>query len=123
MAPAHSGALIAVFTQRHRAESKVSDFPDLHFGGDRPAFGLHMRADQWRSDGWLATQLIAPCQHLWLDGDEQVPLHGSGIPAVNACLAAEVATDHRFPVRHRDGGHGQPTRTYRIQPAPRRRGP
>jgi hypothetical protein len=41
MAPAHSGALVAVFTQRHREESKGSDFPYLHFAGDRLAFGLH----------------------------------------------------------------------------------
>jgi hypothetical protein len=44
MAPAHSGALIEVFTQRHREESKGSDFLYLHFAGDRLAFGLHICA-------------------------------------------------------------------------------
>jgi hypothetical protein len=42
MAPAHSGALIEVFKQRHREESKGSDFLYLHFAGDRLAFGLHV---------------------------------------------------------------------------------
>ena len=42
MAPGHSGALIEVFTQRHREESKGSDFLYLHFAGDRLAFGLQV---------------------------------------------------------------------------------
>ena len=42
MAPAHNGALIEVFTQRHREESKGSDFLYLHFAGDRLAFGLQV---------------------------------------------------------------------------------
>jgi hypothetical protein len=44
MAPAHNGALIEVFTQSHREESKGSDFLYLHFAGDRPAFGLQICA-------------------------------------------------------------------------------
>ena len=40
MAPAHNGALIQVFTQKHREESKGSDFLYLHFTGDRLAFGF-----------------------------------------------------------------------------------
>jgi hypothetical protein len=44
MAPAHNGALIEVFTQRHREESKGSDFLYLHFAGDRLAFGLQICA-------------------------------------------------------------------------------
>ena len=40
MAPAHKGALIQVFTQKHREESKGSDFLYLHFAGDRLAFGF-----------------------------------------------------------------------------------
>ena len=44
MAPAHNGALIEVFTQRHREESKSSDFVYLHFAGDRLAFGLQICA-------------------------------------------------------------------------------
>jgi hypothetical protein len=35
-----SGALIQVFTQKHREESKGSDFLYLHFTGDRLAFGF-----------------------------------------------------------------------------------
>ena len=42
MAPAHNSALIEVFTQRHREESKGSDFLFLHFAGDRLAFGLQI---------------------------------------------------------------------------------
>jgi len=44
MAPAQNGALIEVFTQRHREESKGSDFLYLHFAGDRLAFGLQICA-------------------------------------------------------------------------------
>ena len=44
MAPAHNGVLIEVFTQRHRDESKGSDFLYLHFAGDRLAFGLQICA-------------------------------------------------------------------------------
>ena len=44
MAPAHNGALIEVFTQRHREQSKGSDFLYLHFAGDRLAFGLQICA-------------------------------------------------------------------------------
>src|SRR5450631_1158339 len=42
MAPAHNGALIEVFTQKHREESMGSDFLYLHFAGDRLAFGLQI---------------------------------------------------------------------------------
>ena len=42
MAPAQSGVLIEVFTQRHREESKGSDFLYLHFAGDRLTFGLQI---------------------------------------------------------------------------------
>ena len=44
MAPVHSGALIEVFTQRHREASKGSDFLYFHFAGDRLAFGLQICA-------------------------------------------------------------------------------
>jgi hypothetical protein len=44
MAPAHNGALIEVFTLKHREESKGSDFLYLHFAGDRLAFGLQICA-------------------------------------------------------------------------------
>jgi len=44
MAPAQSNALIEVFTQRHREESKGSDFLYFHFAGDRLAFGLQICA-------------------------------------------------------------------------------
>jgi len=44
MAPAHYGALIEVFTQSHREESRGSDFLFLHFVGDRLAFGLQICA-------------------------------------------------------------------------------
>ena len=44
MAPAPNGALIEVFTQRHREESKGSDFLYFHFAGDRLAFGLQVCA-------------------------------------------------------------------------------
>jgi hypothetical protein len=44
MAPAHNGALIEVFTQRLREQSKGSDFLYLHFAGDRLAFGLQICA-------------------------------------------------------------------------------
>ena len=40
MAPAHEGALIQVFTQKLREESKGSDFLYLHFAGDPLAFGF-----------------------------------------------------------------------------------
>jgi hypothetical protein len=39
MAPPRNGALVEVFTQSHREESKGSDFLYLHFAGDRLAFG------------------------------------------------------------------------------------
>ena len=42
MAPGHNSALIEVFMQRHREESKGSDFLFLHFAGDRLAFGLQI---------------------------------------------------------------------------------
>jgi hypothetical protein len=42
MAPAHSGVLIEVFTQRHREESKGSDFLYFHFAGDRLTFGFQI---------------------------------------------------------------------------------
>ena len=42
MAPAQHEALIEVFTQRHREESKGSDFLYLHFAGDRLSFGLQI---------------------------------------------------------------------------------
>jgi len=44
MAPAHNGALIEVFTQRDREESKGSDFLYFHFAGDRLAFGFQICA-------------------------------------------------------------------------------
>lgn len=44
MAPAHNGALIQVFTQKHREESNGNDFLYLHFAGDRLAFGFLMCA-------------------------------------------------------------------------------
>lgn len=44
MASAHSGELIEVFTQRHREESRSSDFLFFHFAGDRLAFGLQICA-------------------------------------------------------------------------------
>lgn len=41
MAPAHIGAFIQVYTQKHREESKGNDFLYLHFAGDdRFAFGF-----------------------------------------------------------------------------------
>ncbi len=44
MAPAPDGALIEVFTQSHRQESKGSDFLYFHFAGDRLSFGLQICA-------------------------------------------------------------------------------
>jgi len=44
MAPAHNGALIEVFTLKHREESIGNDFLYLHFAGDRLAFGLQICA-------------------------------------------------------------------------------
>ncbi len=44
MAPAHNGELVEVFTQRHREESRGSDFLYFHFAGDRLAFGLQICA-------------------------------------------------------------------------------
>lgn len=44
MAPAHHGELIEVFPQRHRQESRGSDFLYFHFAGDRLAFGLQICA-------------------------------------------------------------------------------
>jgi hypothetical protein len=40
MSPADNTTLIQVFTQKHREESKGSDFLYLHFAGDRLAFGF-----------------------------------------------------------------------------------
>jgi len=40
MAPAEHGAVIQVFTQNHREDSKGIDFLYLHFAGDRLAFGF-----------------------------------------------------------------------------------
>jgi hypothetical protein len=40
MAPVHEGALIQVFTQKLREDSKGSDFLYLHFAGDPLSFGF-----------------------------------------------------------------------------------
>jgi hypothetical protein len=108
MAPAQHEALIEVFTQRHREESKGSDFLYLHFAGDRLTFGLQICvltvAVSWPAGSCAdSPPLTEGSNRLWLDAEKQVPLRGCGIPAVKVPLAGESC--HRSPVALPSRGH------------------